>query len=207
MNCFSRAPCSTADIRKIAEIVRDTFSIWTSAASSASRNCSSPALVVERALELGAGDRERCAQIVGDVVARALEVVEQTGDLVEHQVYGARDLADVILSGERQAQIEIAVHDPDDGVVNALESLRGAMRKPDADRQDQENRGKERDRQRPQQSLLQVVVFPQAAPQQKNAAVRAAPRDKNGWVLIAVRIREDVFIDEVRFGVDRDSRQ
>ena len=80
------------------------------------------------------------------------------------------------------------------------------MRKPDADRQDQENRGKERDRERPQQSLLQVVVLPQAAPEQKNAAVRASPRDKNGRVLVAVRIGEDIFIDEVRFGVDRDSR-
>ena len=167
----------------------------------------SPALVVERALELGAGDRERRAQIVGDVVARTLEVVEQAGDLVEHQVHGARDLADVILSGERQAQIEIAVHDPDNGVVNALESLRGAICKPSADRQDQQNRRKERDRQCAQQGLLEVVVLPQAAPQQKNASVRAATCDENGWVLIAVWIGEDVFIDEVRFRVDRDSRQ
>ena len=60
---------------------------------------------------------------MGDVVACALEMVEKTGDLVEHQVHRARDLADVILSGERQAQIEIAVHDPDNGVVNALEPL------------------------------------------------------------------------------------
>jgi hypothetical protein len=163
-------------------------------------------LVVERPLELGAGDRERGAQIVGDVVARALEVVEEAGDLVQHQVHGARDLADVILSGEWQTQIEIAIHDSDNRVVDALEPLRGAMGKPNADRQDQENRGKKRDRQRAQQRRLQVVDLLQAAPEQKNAAVGASPRDKNGWVFIAAWIGKDVFIDEVRFRVDRDSR-
>src|SRR6202020_2581247 len=86
---------------------------------------------------------------------------------------------------------------------NSLKPLRGAMRKPSADRQDQENCREERDRQRPQQSLLQVVVLPQAAPQQKNASVSAAARDKNGRVLIAVCVGQDIFLEEVRFGVDR----
>ena len=35
----------------------------------------------------------------------------------------------------------------------------------------------------------------------------APPGDKNGWILVAVWIRKDIFIDEVRFGVDRDFRQ
>ena len=60
--------------------------------------------------------------------------------------------------------------------------------------------------QRTQKSLLQIIVFPEAPPEQENAAVRPSPCDKNGRILVAVGIGEDVFIDEVRFGVDWDSR-
>ena len=91
---------------------------------------------------------------MGDVVACAFELVEKVGDLVKHEVNGARDLVDAIVAGEWQARIEIAVHDLDDRVLNALKSLRGAMRKPNADRQDQERRREECDRESPEQSLL-----------------------------------------------------
>ena len=102
MNCAFPAPFSTAEIRKIAETAVDAFSIWPRAVSSASRNCSAR-LVVEGALDPGAGDGERRAQIVGDVVARALELLEQARDLVEHEIDGARHFVDVaVLVGDRQ---------------------------------------------------------------------------------------------------------
>ena len=108
--------------------------------------------VVERALELGARDGERSAQIVGDIVADALELVEQARDFVEHQVDGAGYSVDVVaLVGDRQTRIEIAIHDADDGIVNALETVRGAAREKRADRQDRQNRRQEGEGQRAQQ--------------------------------------------------------
>src|SRR6202012_3687509 len=141
-----------------------------------------------------------------DVVARALEMVEQTGDLIEHQVHRARDFSDVILSRKRETLIEVAVHDPDDGVMNALESLRCAISKPNANGQDQKDRGQESNRKRLQQSLLQVVILAQAAPEKKNAPVRASAGDKNGRVLVAVRVGEDIFVDNMCLRVDWDFR-
>ena len=60
----------------MAETAVDTFSICARAASMACAQFTDSRLVVERALDLGAGDGERGAQIVGDVVADALELVD-----------------------------------------------------------------------------------------------------------------------------------
>ena len=93
---FSRAPCSTsARSRRIAEIVTDTFSIWARARLQRFAQLFDPARVVERALDPGAGDGERGAQIMGDVVADALELLEQPRDFVQHQIDRARHFVDV----------------------------------------------------------------------------------------------------------------
>ena len=82
-------------------------------------------------------------------------------------------------------ELKIAVHDRDDGVVNALEPLRGAVRKNRADRQDHENSRQERGRQHAQHGLLQVVDLAQAAAEQHHAAVRTATGDEDGRFVAA----------------------
>ena len=138
-------------------------------------------LVVEGALDLDAGDGERSAQIVGDVVAHAFELHEQPCDFVQHEIDRARHFVDVaVLVGDRQTLFELAIHDPDDGVVNAFEPLRRAAGEYRADRQNRENRRQERDRQRAQQRLLQLIGLPQAPAKHKHAAVREPAGDKDG---------------------------
>ena len=179
-------------------MVTDALSIWASAARIAARRDSTPGVLLERALDLGARDHQRRAQVVGDVVADALQLVEQALDLVEHQIDRARDLVDVVpLVGDRQARAEFAVHDADDRAVNALESLRGAAGEDRADRQDEKNGRHERDRQRSQHRLLQVVSLAQAASEQDHAAVGAPPGDEEGR-LAAARIRQKLLPDDMR---------
>ena len=55
---------------------------------------------------LGAGDGQRGAQIVRDIVADALELLEQARDFVEHQIDGARHFVDVaasLVTGRRES--------------------------------------------------------------------------------------------------------
>ena len=112
-----------------------------------------PGFIVKRALNPGAGDGERSAQIVGDVVAYTLEPVQQARDFAEHEVDRASYFVDVVVFvGDWQTRIEFAIHDPDNGMVNALQALRCSQREKRADRQTQQNRRKEGDCQCMQQS-------------------------------------------------------
>ena len=44
--------------------------------------------------------------------------------------------------------------------------------------------------------------FAQAPVARRSAAVPASPGDKNGRVLVAARVGENIFIDDMRFRVD-----
>ena len=161
-------------------------------------------VVVEGALDLGAGDSERSAQIMGDVVACALELLEQARDFVQHEIDRARHFVDVaVLVGDRQTRIELAIHDPDDGVVNAFESLRRASGEKCANRQNHQNCRQERDRHRAQQRPLEAIGFPQAAPEQQHAAAREPAGDENGGLAGAARIRQRLVLNDMRPAVDR----
>ena len=97
--------------------------------------------LIEDARDLGAGDHQRGAKVVGDVVADGFELVEQALDLVQHQVDCTRHLFDVVaFISDRQARVKLAVHDADDRAVNPFEASRGAKRKHCADRHNCENR-------------------------------------------------------------------
>lgn len=86
-----------------------------------------PGVAVEGSLDLGACDSQGRAQIVGDVVAHALELLEQPRDFVQHEIDRPRHFVDVaVFVGDRQTRIEFAIHDPNDGVVNTFEPLRRA---------------------------------------------------------------------------------
>ena len=138
-------------------------------------------VVVEGSLDLGAGDGQRGAQIVGDVVAHALELLEQPRDFVQHEIDRARHFVDVaVFVGDGQTRIEFAIHDPDDGVVNTFEPLRRAAGEYRADRQNHEDRRQERGRQRAQHGLLQFISLPQAPPEHKHPTVCTRAGDKDG---------------------------
>ena len=112
--------------------------------------------------DLGARDHQRRAQVVSHVVADRLQLVEQALDLVEHQIDGARDLFDVAaLRSDRQARVKLAVHDAEDRAVNALEAFRRAASEHRADRENEEDGRRQRDRHHPQHGLLQVVDLAQ----------------------------------------------
>ena len=57
-----------------------------------------------------------------------------------------------------------------------------------------------------QQSFLQIVVVPQATPQQKDTSIRAAARNENSRVFVTEWIRQEVLFNEMCFGVDRNWR-
>ena len=172
----------------------------------AARSDSIAGVLLERALDLGARDHQRRAQIVGDVVADVLQLLEQALDLVEHQIDRARHLVDVVaFAGDRQARMELAVHDADDRAVDALEALRGAAGEEGADRENEKDGRRERDRQRPQHRLLQVVDFAQAASEQDDSAVGAPAGDEERG-LAAARVRQKLFGDDMGGPVDRDRR-
>ena len=85
---------------------------------------------------------------MGDVVACALELLKQARDLVEHEIDRARHFVDVaVIVGDRQTRIELAIHDPHDGVVNAFVTLQRAAGEYCPNPQDHQNCRKERDRQ------------------------------------------------------------
>ena len=86
---------------------------------------------LESALDLGARDGERRAQVVGDVVADVAQLIEQAPDLVEHEVDAARDAVEVVdFAHHRQALLEVAFHDLGDCGVNVSRADvgRGARR-------------------------------------------------------------------------------
>ena len=118
----------------------DTFSICARAASVASRNCSTP-LPLLRARSILAratarGVRKSWAMLSPD----ALELLDQARDFVQHQIDRARHFVDVaVLIGDRQTRIELAIHDPDDGVVDPFVTLRRAAGKNRADCEDHQN--------------------------------------------------------------------
>ena len=91
-----------------------------------------------------------------------------------------------LATGKRE--FELAVHDPYDGVVNAFEPLRRAAGEYRADRHNRENCRQERDRERAQQGLLQLIGLSQAPPKHKHAAVHEPAGHKDGGLADAARI-------------------
>ena len=137
-------------------------------------------LARQAALDLGARHRERRSEVVRDVVADALQLIEKPVDLVEHQVDGARDLVDVVaFAGFRQTRAEVAVHDVGDLVVDSRQPSRTAAGEKQADGEDQQDRRRERDGERARNGLAQRIDLQQAPSEQQHASVGPPAGDEN----------------------------
>ena len=95
---FWRAPFSTADTLKMAEMVTEARSIWERACLHGRSKRGDIEILVEGARDLRAGDHQRRTKVVGNVVADRLQLVEQALDLVKHQIDGPRHFLNVVVS-------------------------------------------------------------------------------------------------------------
>ncbi len=84
-------------------------------------------------VKLGAQARQRRAQVVGDVVGNALDLVEQVFEAIEHAVGDAREHVDLVAPvGDRQAHAEIAAHDRRDRGFDAAHAAQRSARQEEA---------------------------------------------------------------------------
>ena len=132
----------------------------------------------EPALEAGAHHRERRPQVVRDVVTDALQLGEQTADLIEHRVDRAHQLVDVVRrAAGRQTLAQLAAHHTLDSVFYCRQASRRTHAHERAEAQCAKDDRHDGDCKSAQHGASKLVGRGKAAPEDEYAAIWPCDRD------------------------------